>query len=953
LVGHSRLSGSAANEIVALCLLALLFVAFFHITVQPVFAQTIILSPTNGVVGTSVTVTGSSFASNSQIMVYYDGLPVGNGTTSSTGAFKVIFAVPSSIRGAHTVRASDGVNSITSPFTVTSSLSRSPTSGSVGTNITLTGYGFSPSAIVTIKWDGTLLPTSPSSVLTDSNGAFVAIISAPPGEPVSHTIEATEGSNVASATFTIARSVILSPGSGSAGTNVFATGSGFLASSVIAITFDGSPILTSPVTVVSDGNGYFIANFTVPVSSPGGKTVRAVDNIGGSAQATFTVVPSISLSPSTGQGGTTITVTGIGFAPSGTVAIRINGTAVFNVRTDISGGFSQVFTLPPTPASVSILSAMDVVGASANATFSVVPLVSASPSSGPVMAVLTITGVGFTANAMVTLFFDGSPVATNPPSVTTDPFGNFICFLNVPSISVGAWSILAVDSDGFWDTVTFTIVRSLSLSLATGPVGTSVIARGTGFAPNAQINLTFDDLALLTNPSPILTDFSGRFNCSFSVPVSLQGRHSIVATDPLGSLATIAYTTTPSIALVPISGNGSVVTVNGNGFGPVSLVMLSFDGYPVASTPAIIETDFLGSFLATFTAESNTTGAHTVRATDLLGNTATSTLTLVPQITLSSTSGAVLVSVTITGTGFYPLNQINLTWDDRPINATPSPLVTNVNGGFRAVVTIPLDVAGIHAIMARDLSGNRTSANYTVISSIALIPSGLLPGDELWVRGIGFSKFSQMMIIWDEVPTVTRPAVITTDSLGSFQASFIIPFSIFGSHRVVAVDQQSNSSSSAYTISPPSTIGVQIDVGYPYKIEGATEFYVLITQIGKPSNASTISARLFMPNGTVIDLSGNLVRIDAGFYRINYTVPDNATLGTYAIIVNASCTFNDISSFGYGLGTFDVGKPQAYPPSVGAFVLSMDKYDLIFPSLSLILASLLAVSLYLLIRRRP
>jgi hypothetical protein len=82
-------------------------------------------------------------------------------------------------------------------------------------------------------------------------------------------------------------------------------------------------------------------------------------------------------------------------------------------------------------------------------------------------------------------------------------------------------------------------------------------------------------------------------------------------------------------------------------------------------------------------------------------------------------------------------------------------------------------------------------------------------------------------------------------------------------------------------------------------------------------------------------------------------VPDNAPLGTYAIIVNASCTFNDISSFGYGMGTFDVGKLQAYPPSVGAFVMSMDKYGLIFPSLSLILASLLAVSLYLLIRRRP
>jgi hypothetical protein len=312
----------------------------------------------------------------------------------------------------------------------------------------------------------------------------------------------------------------------------------------------------------------------------------------------------------------------------------------------------------------------------------------------------------------------------------------------------------------------------------------------------------------------------------------------------------------------------------------------------------------------------------------------------------------VLAAITITGTGFNPISQITLTWDGAPLNITPFPLVTDANGGFKVVVTIPVDIAGIHVIMATDFSGSKAPANFTVSSSITLTPSGLLTADELWIRGSGFCKLSQIQITWDGATVVTKPAIVTTDSLGSFQASFIIPFCTFGTHRVVAADQQSNSSSSTYTISPPSTISVQIDVGYPYKVKGANEFYALITQNGKPSNATTISAKLFMPNGTIIDLSGNLSRINTGLYRINYTVPNNAPIGTYAIVVDARGIFDSVSSFGYSFGTFDVGTPL-YQPSVGAVVLSMDKYGLMYPILSLILTSLLAVTLYLLIRRRP
>ena len=173
--------------------------------IEPAYAQTISRSPTSGTVGTSVTITGSSFQANRPVVVRYDGLQVTNATTSSTGGFVVVFAVPSSTRGVHVISASDGISSATTTFTVTSSLSRSPTSGPVGTTITLTGYGFASSATLTITWDGTTLYTSPSPIQTDANGHFVATVLALNGEPISHTIVASDSSGSASTTFTTSR----------------------------------------------------------------------------------------------------------------------------------------------------------------------------------------------------------------------------------------------------------------------------------------------------------------------------------------------------------------------------------------------------------------------------------------------------------------------------------------------------------------------------------------------------------------------------------------------------------------------------------------------------------------------------------------------------------------------------------------------------------------------------
>jgi len=78
-----------------------------------------------------------------------------------------------------------------------------PSTGFAST--TVTGSGFSNNSKITIKWDGTSIPTVPSPLITDANGNFTATINVlTQNSPGTHTVNATdESGNWATATFTV------------------------------------------------------------------------------------------------------------------------------------------------------------------------------------------------------------------------------------------------------------------------------------------------------------------------------------------------------------------------------------------------------------------------------------------------------------------------------------------------------------------------------------------------------------------------------------------------------------------------------------------------------------------------------------------------------------------------------------------------------------------------------
>ena len=108
-------------------LIGLIIVALLAILVTPVMAQSqgpsLTLNPPNGIVGDTVTVTGTGFTPNTKVIIYFDVsgdlVKLTETSTNSTGGFETTFKVPNVPPGSYNVTAIDMKNkNNTTPFTV-------------------------------------------------------------------------------------------------------------------------------------------------------------------------------------------------------------------------------------------------------------------------------------------------------------------------------------------------------------------------------------------------------------------------------------------------------------------------------------------------------------------------------------------------------------------------------------------------------------------------------------------------------------------------------------------------------------------------------------------------------------------------------------------------------------------------------------------------------------------
>ena len=611
-------------------------------------------TPAQGLVGTTVTVTGTALTGASTVTL--NGVSVRDFTVVNDAT--LAFLVPANATsGLVAVTTPGGTATSASAFTVlqpnplpalTGLTPNSVVAGSPGFSLTVSGTGFVAGSVVQLA--GVALATTyqsatqltaqvPASAVATAGSYGVAVASPAPGGGTS--------AELALAVTVPAPAIVsFTPGSGAVGTTVTVVGSNL--NGATALTLNGTPV--GSFTVASPT----VLSFVVPVGASSG--LVAVTTPGGTATSAsaFTVLlpnpaPTISsLSPASavaGSGAVTLVVTGTGYV-SGSV-VQFDGLAlptVFGSATQLTATIPATALATPGTYAVAVVTPTPGGGTSASLSFTVLPpaptVAGFTPTSGPVGTLVTVTGTDFTGASAVAL--NGTPVMAytvlNASSLTF-------------TVPVGATSgLIAVTTPGGTATsaTVFTVIvpnpvpTLASLSPASVVAGSSdftITVTGTNFGAGSVV---------LFNGTALRTAFVSATQLTAQVPasaVATAGSYEVVVRNPApggGTSAAFAFVVTvpaPTISsFTPTMGGAStLVTVTGTNFSGATQVRI---GSVLIPTFTVVSATSL-----TLVVPSVAGGVSGYLSITTPGGTATSTMAF--STVLATTSSQALAQVQV------------------------------------------------------------------------------------------------------------------------------------------------------------------------------------------------------------------------------------------------------------------------------------------------------------------
>ena len=510
----------------------------------------------------------------------------------------------------------------------------------------------------TYTWSGSV-PTGctlPSGTSTTSFGCTPSGYTSPATFTITVTYGDSSGNSVQNS-FTLTvdgpiASLTLSPSSGPSGITVTATVAGFASTDTsVAVTSPSSAVLCTISSLTSGGGSCTFVptgsnGFTFSSGGASNMVTATGNTAGDTATVTFTgTVASLTLSPSSGPSGITVTATVAGFASTDTsVAVTSPSSAVLCTISSLTNGGgsctfvptgSNGFTFNLSGAPNMVTATGSAAGDVQTATFTgTTPAITVTPGQGPVGSTVTVAGTGFPANtALASLLFDGVTISSCASgSTTADGAGQFSCQLRVPTGTSGT-SVAATASTGQVASGTFTVTTpAIALSPEQGPAGSEITVAGTGFSTDATLqSLVFDGVAITSCASGSLaTTATGSFDCQFTVPTGTSGT-SVVATDPGGATASGTFAVTiPSLSIEPTSGaTGATVTASGSGFTVNSSIQFSINNGGAISSATACTTSSTGAFDGCTFLVNGPTHSYTITASDSSHSTATAAYSIV------------------------------------------------------------------------------------------------------------------------------------------------------------------------------------------------------------------------------------------------------------------------------------------------------------------------------------
>jgi hypothetical protein len=422
---------------------------------------------------------------------------------------------------------------------------------------------------------------------------------------------------------------------------------------------------------------------------------------------------------------------------------------------------------------------------------------------------------------------------------------------------------------------------SISLLHSSGHCGDLIEATATVTAAGTY-RICWDSRTSDNVKGTFTASAAGNHTIEFPVPETAKGTYDVfLTTETYDELATAEFEVFPTSRIelldgLPLEGTpegpvGTEVTLSGYGFKASQDIRVSFLDTVNTSTANTV-----GSWTVSYTIPATPAGGYTFVVEfeesgvwyDFVGKY----FKVTPEISAPS-SGKVGQTIEVSGTGFASEEEdIEITFDDEVVK-TNTPIVADEDGSWEATIVIPPLQRGTYTM---DASGELTRAGdvpdvkFSVGAGILVEPSLAYVSDTITVAGGGFATGETGIKVTFEGQVVASGITAKVD--GTWESSFVLPASSYGSHNV----------SASGDITKPAvttTLTTQAKIEELSPAEGAPGDSVALTGSGFSNNK-----KLTVTVGGVA-VSGDMQTLSNGNVVINFRVPTGSLEGEQTLVV--------------------------------------------------------------------
>lgn len=339
-----------------------------------------------------------------------------------------------------------------------------PTSGTVGTSISIQGKGFA-GRLATIHWDNQIILRD---IPISETGELTCSLKVPQACKGKHTIKITDDSNwtgnTASTTFTVVPSIRIFPRIGKVYTTVIVIGTGFTPfEQGIRVTWDGDAL---PIIATSNHLGTWNINFDVTETTKGDHFISAFSDTTPASEigeVKFILAPVAKVTPLSGTVGSEIKIDGFGFRTGEDgITITWDGEIIMcNIVGGPDGSWNVTLKVPPSIRGYHTIgvygSSFTPKGIVPDTDFEVLPQIQLEPNSGNKGTKVTVKGTGFAQGEKITISFNKTQL-----DITTvaDDTGSFNIAFKSPQSRLKENTITASGDKGNSARAVFTIEKT-------------------------------------------------------------------------------------------------------------------------------------------------------------------------------------------------------------------------------------------------------------------------------------------------------------------------------------------------------------------------------------------------------------------------------------------------------------------------------------------------------------